>query len=706
MIRTAFLRSVLLASVLVLVAAKPAIAKQGAWEQTNGPTGGHVRSVVAVNDYVFAAMWNGDMYRFDGTRWQPLEALPGLQSMQIAGNAMYARTYDALLRSADNGQVWIPIRALTINSTVSQILEHSQGLFFIASDSLYRSTNAGETWGFVSTTGIGGSMLYRAGNTMLTSNGFSGLFRSEDQGITWVRSENGLPANPVIMQMAEHGTRTWASLMTSGVFFTTDGGKNWTRSVTGLPEFDGAVPTITDLKVIAGKLYGSLANETYMFDTIDEVWSKTEPLGSTGFFEHQGKLYSANSDGVNVSQDGGATWMSISAGFTFNQVNNFVVARNALVASAMNGISRSTDNGLNWTKTSAFYSESIATDGANIYAESLEGLYRSTDDGLTWELKNAGITSELYHMSTVSANSTAVFAGFYDIFSFHGNSHWNTGGIVRSTDGGESWQTVNSGLANDGFAFSPINKIYAYNDVVFALAVDGLYRSTNNGTSWKLVNTPIDKANDYTMQIVRDSTGLYLASLRNMLYSNDLGATWQPMASGLQTELENHLSLLRFGNRLLLKSYNISSDYQQKWYELLSGTWHATVSPMPDNVEVMTLFQQGEYVFAGTASNSVWRKQIGIASVSITDLTGELRQNFPNPFSDRTLIKYSIKNASEVIIRVIDVLGREVLVSNEGYRNAGEHQFLLEGSALESGTYIYQIRANGEVTERQMVVQR
>jgi hypothetical protein len=71
-----------------------------------------------------------------------------------------------------------------------------------------------------------------------------------------------------------------------------------------------------------------------------------------------------------------------------------------------------------------------------------------------------------------------------------------------------------------------------------------------------------------------------------------------------------------------------------------------------------------------------------------------LKGNAPNPFRDRTRIRYAIRRTQHVWMNVYDVLGRRVRTLVDGIREAGEHEVTLRASDLASGTYVYRIRTN------------
>jgi hypothetical protein len=71
-----------------------------------------------------------------------------------------------------------------------------------------------------------------------------------------------------------------------------------------------------------------------------------------------------------------------------------------------------------------------------------------------------------------------------------------------------------------------------------------------------------------------------------------------------------------------------------------------------------------------------------------------LSQNYPNPFNPRTKISFSLKEKAYVLLRVFDILGREVALLVNEELNSGNHTIEFDGQNLESGIYFYEIRAN------------
>lgn len=83
-----------------------------------------------------------------------------------------------------------------------------------------------------------------------------------------------------------------------------------------------------------------------------------------------------------------------------------------------------------------------------------------------------------------------------------------------------------------------------------------------------------------------------------------------------------------------------------------------------------------------------------------------LNQNYPNPFNPTTNIEYKIKETRNVILKVFDVLGREVVSLVNEVKTPGVYNATLDASRLTSGTYIYRLQAGSFVETKKMVLMK
>lgn len=75
-----------------------------------------------------------------------------------------------------------------------------------------------------------------------------------------------------------------------------------------------------------------------------------------------------------------------------------------------------------------------------------------------------------------------------------------------------------------------------------------------------------------------------------------------------------------------------------------------------------------------------------------------LYQSYPNPFNSKTTIKFELPQAEKVMLKIYDLLGREVILLVNEKRTAGLHSIELDTSSLSSGVFFYQLTA-GQFTQ-------
>jgi hypothetical protein len=78
-------------------------------------------------------------------------------------------------------------------------------------------------------------------------------------------------------------------------------------------------------------------------------------------------------------------------------------------------------------------------------------------------------------------------------------------------------------------------------------------------------------------------------------------------------------------------------------------------------------------------------------------------QNIPNPFSNKTLIKYRISKDQNIILTVYDSNGKEI-ISRIIKAKRGENQFEFSREKLSTGVYFYKLDdGNNPITKRFIV---
>jgi len=108
--------------------------------------------------------------------------------------------------------------------------------------------------------------------------------------------------------------------------------------------------------------------------------------------------------------------------------------------------------------------------------------------------------------------------------------------------------------------------------------------------------------------------------------------------------------------------------------------WPAGTVDVIRNINVNRIYLVEE----GTSVTDVREKENSPTSYA-------LLQNYPNPFNPSTNINYSLAEAAVVKMAVYNLLGQQVAVILDEFREAGLHSVTFNASELPSGTYFYTI---------------
>jgi hypothetical protein len=87
-----------------------------------------------------------------------------------------------------------------------------------------------------------------------------------------------------------------------------------------------------------------------------------------------------------------------------------------------------------------------------------------------------------------------------------------------------------------------------------------------------------------------------------------------------------------------------------------------------------------------------------------------LLQNYPNPFNPSTMIQYSLEKASQVTLKVYNVLGVEVATLVNGRQEAGSYTVPFNTTkvtpGLSSGVYLYRLEAGSFISTKKFILMK
>jgi len=79
-------------------------------------------------------------------------------------------------------------------------------------------------------------------------------------------------------------------------------------------------------------------------------------------------------------------------------------------------------------------------------------------------------------------------------------------------------------------------------------------------------------------------------------------------------------------------------------------------------------------------------------------------QNYPNPFNPTTRIQYTLVTASDVSLRVYNLLGQVVATLVSRRQDAGIYDVPFDASNLSSGVYFYRLEAGSFISMKRLVL--
>lgn len=176
--------------------------------------------------------------------------------------------------------------------------------------------------------------------------------------------------------------------------------------------------------------------------------------------------------------------------------------------------------------------------------------------------------------------------------------------------------------------------------------------------------------------------------------SNDGGKTWTAPAK-VEGASEQHVQ----------ESYPIGAEF----LEVDGSTGVVNFLFFIDEIPGTSLFADNN----SASYNNSWNYESFTVNVT-TDVNDnvasvndfKLSQNYPNPFNPSTKIEYSIAERSNVVIKVFDMLGREVSTLVNSSKEAGSYEVNFDASNLSSGLYVYTINAGTFTSSKKMVLMK
>ena len=209
-----------------------------------------------------------------------------------------------------------------------------------------------------------------------------------------------------------------------------------------------------------------------------------------------------------------------------------------LVGTVGQGVMRSTDGGESWRRVGVnqgIHSDALVRvllnrpdNPESIFAGTDRGLLKSEDSGATWHLVESPLSEYcVWSLAMDPADTNVMFAG---------TGTPDPAAIFRSTDGGESWDRRPVEVAKEcpnvgvprvtGIAIDPEIR----RNIWVGLEVDGARRSTDGGDTWSTVNGGIQNPDVHNVAVAAGPLKTVFVVVNNDVFtSTDDGGTWKSL---------------------------------------------------------------------------------------------------------------------------------------------------------------------------------
>jgi photosystem II stability/assembly factor-like uncharacterized protein len=365
-------------------------------------------------------------------------------------------------------------------------------------------------------------------------------------------------------------------------------------------------------------------------------------------------------------------------------------------------------------------------------------LFKTTNTGMNWQ-----VTQLLnYSGDDISFldDNTGFFVGSSHYYSYifkttNGGNNWiiqdsiygtfkikffdyNTGFVAakysqikKTTNGGANWfsQTgVNWGEPSSLICIDA-------NTWLVASYSNLLNKTTNGGINWNVLNFSSIGFESQALYFINSTTGFCATHNGKIFKTTNTGDNWFQISNVTNTNIWS-TGNLHFVNDNT--GYLSGRSDSGSVFKTTNGGYNWVIQkPIPNTLFLALYFINATTGFVGGNHGYIFKTTNG-GSVFVSNISSEvpekfsLGQNYPNPFNPTTKIRFSIVNGfpigafgnDKAVLKVYDVMGREVLTLVNERLQPGTYEASFDGSALNSGVYFYRLITEGYCETKKMLL--
>lgn len=250
-----------------------------------------------------------------------------------------------------------------------------------------------------------------------------------------------------------------------------------------------------------------------------------------------------------------------------------------IYAGANYGLFRTNNNAQNWDGSGVYFTNALASNVNYLFGGTEYGVYVSADGGITWSFTDNILSTN--YITSLAVQGNNLFASCL------------YGGVFRSTDNGNNFQQIDSGMDYNTAAWC-----LAVSDTgIFAGTGSGVYLSTDSGNTWAKVNSGLTDTGVYSLAI--NGRNLYAGTTEGVFISNNFAMSWTISDSGFPTGYFADAVV----RALTLAGGNIVAGTDSGIYISTNNgiSWQVSNTGLTSYVQVNALLTANGYLYAGTS---------------------------------------------------------------------------------------------------------
>lgn len=342
--------------------------------------------------------------------------------------------------------------------------------------------------------------------------------------------------------------------------------------------------------------------------------------------------------------------------------------------------------------TSNIYSQNKSYKGAEVYGQSQYYVQYGKIEVRMMAATGSGILSTFFTWKEGSEQSSVFWEEIdVEVFGKNNATQWQSN-IITGFDPRKMSEQVHSNNSSLG------NEFHTY-------AVEW----TPEYISWYLDGNEVRKITTQSAKDIKSPAGIRfnLWSSTSVSWVGEWNDNILP-----QYQFVNWIKYYRYDNgNFILDWSDDFNDFNNNRWGKANWTFDGNrVDFDPNNVVVnegmliLCLTKAGETGFTGIVP-----KDSTDISTDVYDNTNNIKipllnQNYPNPFNPTSIISYEIPEEGNVLIKLYDIIGKEIKILVNESRLPGSYQYQFEGSNLSNGVYLYTMQTKGFRETKKLVL--